>query len=315
MSKNILVAGGAGFIGSHLCKELLKQKHSVFCVDNLLTGQLSNIKDLQKNSNFEFIKGNILDPKTIKKISAYKFKQIYHLASPASLIFITKYQADTALVNSIGTKNLLDLAVKNKAKFLFTSSSEVYGDPLKHPQKENYWGNVNPVGPRSSYDESKRFGEALCIAYRNEFGVETRIVRLFNTYGPNSNKNDSRIVPSFINQALNNNNITVHGTGTQTRSFCYVTDTVAGIIKTMESSDTMPFNIGNSAEYKIIDVAKLILKLTDSKSKIIYTPRPVDDPSLRKPDVTKAIKILKWKPKIDFTQGLKETIKYFKNND
>lgn len=314
MSKNILVAGGAGFIGSHLCKELLKQ-NSVICVDNLLTGQLSNIHSLQKNKNFKFIKGNILDPKIIKKLSAFKFSRIYHLASPASLIFITRYQSETALVNSLGTKNLLDIAVKQKARLLFTSSSEVYGDPLKHPQKENYWGNVNPVGPRSSYDESKRFGEALCIAYSNDFDIQARIVRLFNTYGPNSNKNDSRIIPTFINQALSNKNITVHGKGTQTRSFCFVADTVDGIIRTMESSDSMPFNIGNPAEYTIINVARLIIKLTGSKSKIIYTPRPQDDPSLRKPDISKARKILKWNPDVDFETGLRETINYFKKND
>lgn len=312
MSKTILVSGGAGFIPSHLCKHLIEEGNHVLCIDNFSTGSKRNIEQFFQNKNFEFTQGDIRDKNLIDKFSHFSINQIYHLASPASVTHIVKHPIEAATVNSIGTYNLLELAMKKNAKLLFASSSETYGDPKEHPQKESYRGNVSPVGVRSGYDEGKRFGEALCMAYYREKGVDIKIVRIFNTYGPNSSPQDSRIVPTFITQALNNQPLTVHGDGKQTRSFCYVGDMVLGFIKMMESDQTGPINLGNPVEYEVIDVAKKIIKATNSKSEIKFTKRPIDDPQVRKPDITLAKEKLNWEPAVSFDEGLISTIEYFK---
>lgn len=312
MRKTILVTGGAGFIGSHLSKSLLENDDKVICVDNLTTGNQENIKLLLQDKNFEFILGDVSDNSFVINLNRYSINQIYHFASPASVTYITKHPVEAALANSVGTKNLLDIALNKKARLLFASSSEAYGDPKEHPQKESYWGNVNSVGIRSGYDEGKRFGEALCMAYKREKKLNVKIVRIFNTYGPNSSVDDSRVIPSFIVSALRNNPLPVHGDGTQTRSFCYVSDMVSGFIKMMESFETGPINIGNPDEYKIIDIAKKIISATGSKSEIKFVLRPKDDPSVRKPDISLAKAKLNWSPVIPFDKGLEKTITYFK---
>jgi len=312
MSKVILVAGGSGFIGSNLCTLLLKNGNKVICVDNLRTGNKRNIKLLLSNQNFIFIQDDICSNKITTNFKNKKIDQIYHLASPASVTYVTQHPVEVALTNSVGTKNLLELAHLKKARTLFASSSEVYGDPQKHPQKESYWGNVNPVGVRSGYDEGKRFGEALCMAYQREFGLPICIARIFNTYGPNSSATDTRVIPRFITQALKNEELTVYGDGLQTRSFCYVSDMILGLEKVMESADCGPFNIGNPEEYQIKKVAKIILNLTRSKTKIKFTKRPEDDPSARKPDISNARQKLNWSPDISFQDGLMYTIQYFR---
>ena len=304
---NILLAGGAGFLGSHF---LLEKGHSVYCIDNFITGKTENIKHLLNNKKFKFKKTDITKKFSIKE----KFDCVINFASIASPIFYDKYKIETLLVGSYGTYNLLELARKNKAKFLFTSTSEVYGDPACNPQEETYWGNVNPIGKRSMYDESKRFSEALIMNYHRVYGLDTKMVRIFNTYGPRMNMNDGRVVPQFINQALNNKPITVFGKGTQTRSLCYVSDLIAGIYKLLMSKEHTPVNIGNPHELTVKDIAKTIIKLTNSKSKIIYKPLPEDDPKRRRPDISKAKKILKWEPKVDLNQGLLKTIDYFKRS-
>ena len=307
---NVLLAGGAGFLGSHFCDLLLEKGHSVFCIDNLITGKKGNIKHLLNNKKFKFKKIDITKNFSIKE----KFDAVINFASIASPIFYYKYKIETLLVGSHGTYNLLELARKNKAKFLITSTSEVYGDPLINPQIETYWGNVNPIGKRSMYDESKRFSEALVMNYHRVYGTDTKIVRIFNTYGPRMNADDGRVVPQFINQALNNKPITVFGKGTQTRSLCYVSDLLSGIYKLLMSKENTPVNIGNPNEMTVKDIAKAIIKLTNSKSKIVYKPLPEDDPKKRRPDISKAKKILKWQPKIDLNQGLLKTIDYFKRS-
>ncbi len=307
---NILLAGGAGFLGSHFCDFLLEKGHSVYCIDNFITGKKENIKHLLNNKKFKFKKTDITKKFSIKE----KFDCVINFASIASPVFYDKYKIETLLVGSYGTYNLLELARKNKAKFLFTSTSEVYGDPACNPQKESYWGNVNPIGKRSMYDESKRFSEALIMNYHRVYGLDTKMVRIFNTYGPRMNMNDGRVVPQFINQALNNKPITVFGKGTQTRSLCYVSDLIAGIYKLLMSKEHTPVNIGNPHELTVKDIAKTIIKLTNSKSKIIYKPLPEDDPKKRRPDISKAKKILKWEPKVDLNQGLLKTIDYFKRS-
>jgi len=312
MSKVILVAGGSGFIGSNLCTLLLKNGNKVICIDNLHTGNKRNIKRLLSKRNFTFIYDDIRSDKITTNFKEEQIDQIYHLASPASVIYVTQYPVETALTNSLGTKNLLELALLKKARILFASSSEVYGDPQKHPQKESYWGNVNPIGIRSGYDEGKRFGEALCMAYQREFGLSIRIARIFNTYGPNSSATDTRVIPRFITQALKNEELTVYGDGSQTRSFCYVSDMILGLEKVMESADSGPFNIGNPEEYQIKKVAKIILNLTRSKTKIKFTKRPEDDPSMRKPDISNTQQKLNWSPSVSFEDGLMNTIQYFK---
>lgn len=307
---NILLAGGAGFLGSHFCDFLLEKGHSVYCIDNFITGKKENIKHLLNNKKFKFKKTDITKKFSIKE----KFDCVINFASIASPVFYDKYKIETLLVGSYGTYNLLELARKNKAKFLFTSTSEVYGDPACNPQEETYWGNVNPIGKRSMYDESKRFSEALIMNYHRVYGLDTKMVRIFNTYGPRMNMNDGRVVPQFINQALNNKPITVFGKGTQTRSLCYVSDLIAGIYKLLMSKEHTPVNIGNPHELTVKDIAKTIIKLTNSKSKIIYKPLPEDDPKKRRPDISKAKKILKWEPKVDLNQGLLKTIDYFKRS-
>jgi dTDP-glucose 4,6-dehydratase len=308
---NVLVAGGAGFIGSHLVEELLKKDYFVIAVDNLLTGKKENISEFEKNKNFEFIKTDIIKPFKINK----KIDYIFHFASPASPIDYQENPMETLLVNSVGTKNLLDIAVKNKALFLFASTSEVYGDPLEHPQKETYWGNVNPNGKRSCYDEAKRFGESLVTVYQRKFKLSTKIIRIFNTYGPKMQKDDGRVVSNFVNQAIENKDLTIYGNGSQTRSFCFVDDLVRGIMLTMfsEKTNNGVFNLGNPEEISIKEIATMLIKETKSNSKIICESLPEDDPKKRKPDISKIKEIIDWEPKIGLKEGLSKTIEYFRS--
>lgn len=309
--KKILVTGGAGFIGSHLCKKLLDSGEFVICLDNLSTGNEKNISEFSENKNFSFIQADTRQS-DLSRLLPGDIVEIYDLASPASVTYIMDHPIEAATANSMGTKNLLDIAKANQVKFLFASSSEAYGDPKEHPQKESYQGNVNSVGVRSGYDEGKRFGEALCMAYHREFGVDVKITRIFNTYGPNSSPQDSRVIPRFITQALRNKSLTVHGDGEQTRSLCYVTDMVLGLIKMMESCEVGPINLGNPEELKIIDIAKTVIEATKSSSKITFTKRPQDDPSVRKPDIELAKEKLNWLPKVPLDTGLELTIDYFR---
>lgn len=304
-----IVTGGAGFIGSHLCERLLKEGHDVICVDNLGSGRIENIKHLLKNPKFRFIKHNVIEP---LQLIEGKVDWIFHLASRASPKDYQEYPVETALANSVGTNRMIELALDKNAKILFTSTSEAYGEPKEHPQKESYWGNVNPVGIRSCYDESKRFGEALLMAYHREYNVDVKIVRIFNTYGPRMRVDDGRVIPNFITQALKNKPITIYGDGKQTRSFCYVDDMVEGIIRMMKSNETGPKNLGNPKEFTVLETAMLIKKLTKSKSEIKFLPLPQDDPTKRQPDISKARQLLGWEPKVDFETGLKRTIDYFK---
>lgn len=311
--KVIAVAGGAGFIGSNLCKTLLKYENEIICIDNISTGSEKNIKTLLLDNKLTFVNEDVSKPNFDQIFKEKHIDEIYHLASPASVTYITDHPIQAAIANSVGTRNLLELAYRQRAKILFASSSESYGDPKEHPQKESYWGNVNPVGVRSGYDEGKRFGEAFCMAYYRQKNVDVRIVRIFNTYGVNSSLEDTRVVPQFIRQALSGKDITVHGDGTQTRSMCYVSDLVDGLIKSMESQEVGPVNLGNPDEIKIIDLAKKILDMTSSKSKITFVQRPKDDPSVRCPDITKAQDKLSWKPTVSLEDGLEKTIAYFKS--
>jgi len=312
----ILITGGAGFIGSHLTKKLLEEGHFVIVVDNLLTGDIENIKAFFDKKNFLFLKADVtFSLKNIPKIDA-----IFHLASPASPndkspLSYHNLSLETMLVNSLGTLELLKLSKKFEAKFLFASSSEIYGDPLIHPQKEDYFGNVNPIGPRAVYDEAKRFGETLTSYFVRKKNVDGRIARIFNTYGPNMRVDDKRMVVNFITQALTNQPITIFGDGSQTRSLCYVEDLVEGLIKLMFEKNTKGevVNLGNTNEYTVLEYAKIIKKLTSSESKIVFEePLPQDDPKKRKPDIEKAKKILGWQPKTSLEEGLKKTIDYFK---
>ncbi|PIW67285.1 MAG: NAD-dependent dehydratase [Candidatus Omnitrophica bacterium CG12_big_fil_rev_8_21_14_0_65_42_8] len=306
--KTVLITGGAGFLGSHLCDRFLKEYYKVICMDNLITGNLANITHLEKNSDFKFIKHNVSEHIDLKD----EVDIILHFASPASPIDYLMYPIPTLKVGSLGTHNALGVAKAKNAKFLLASTSEVYGDPKINPQPESYYGNVNCVGPRGVYDEAKRFAEAITMAYHKAHGLDTRIVRIFNTFGPRMRKNDGRVIPNFITQALKNEPITVYGKGGQTRSLCFVTDLIEGIFRLSQSDIHDPVNIGNPHELKIIDLAKLIIKLTKSKSKIIYNPLPEGDPKVRRPDITRAEKLLKWQPKVDLEKGLKETIDWFK---
>lgn len=309
----IIITGGAGFIGSHLCKELLKQKNQVICIDNLITGNLKNINGLRKNKNFTFIKYNIckkFSSKLKKKIG--KIDWIMDLACPASPIDFPKYPFEIMDVCYIGTKNLLELAKENNAKFLQTSTSEVYGDPKEHPQKEVYWGNANCYGPRSCYDEGKRVAEALIYNYKQKYKLDTKIIRIFNTYGPNMRPDDGRVVSNFIVQAIKNEPITVYGNGKQTRSFCYISDMIEGIIKMIKSKEEGPINIGNPKEFKIIDLAKIVKKMTKSNSQIIYKNLPQDDPKLRCPNISLAKNKLKWSPKVNLEEGINKSLNYFR---
>ena len=301
--KNILITGGAGFIGSHLCKALIDLGHNVICLDNLYTGSKKNISNLIDNPNFEFINHDIVKPYYRKNID-----EIYNLACPASPKHYQYNPIKTVKTCTIGVINMLGLARKNNAKILQASTSEVYGDPEIHPQTENYYGNVNTIGYRSCYDEGKRCAETLFMDYKREHDLNIRIVRIFNTYGPNMTKNDGRVVSNFILQALNNENITIYGDGTQTRSFSYVEDTVAGIISLMNSTEYDVFNIGNPNEMTVGQLAEKIIKLTDSTSEIKYLELPNDDPKQRKPDITKAKTKLNWEPKVNLDEGLAKTI-------
>ncbi len=304
----IVITGGAGFIGSHLCDYFIKKGHYVVCIDNLITGNLKNIEHLFGNDKFLFIKHDVTNFIHVPG----KVDAVLHFASPASPEDYLKYPIQTLKVGALGTHKALGLAKEKKAIFMLASTSEVYGDPLVSPQSEAYWGNVNPVGPRGVYDEAKRFAEAMTMAYHRYHKIPVRIVRIFNTYGPRMRLNDGRVVPNFIYQALNNKPITVYGDGTQTRSFCYISDLVEGIYKLLLSNVQEPINLGNPQEMRIIDFAYLIKKLTGSKSKIIFKPLPQDDPRQRKPDITKAKKLLNWQPKVSLEEGLKLTIEYFK---
>ena len=309
----VLVTGGAGFIGSHLCKKLVEDGFSVICVDNLITGSEKNIEELKQNSNFQFVKADIIQP--FDQLIIQPINYVFHLASPASPIDYQNHPEETLLANSIGTLNVLNLAKKGNAKFLMASTSEVYGDPKESPQKETYWGNVNSFGPRSNYDESKRFAESATYVFLHKYNVDARIVRIFNTYGPNMQVNDGRVVSNFINQGLSNEAITIYGDGTQTRSFCYVDDLVDGLCKAMftESTKGEVFNLGNPEEYSMNDLANKIKEMTNSSSEIIYKDLPQDDPKQRRPDIEKAQTVLNWKPVVSVTEGLQKTIDYYRS--
>lgn len=303
-----VVTGGAGFLGSHLCDKLIQNGHKVICLDNLITGSLDNISHLFGNENFKFIKYDVTEFIYVEG----KVDNILHFASPASPIDYLKYPIQTLKVGSLGTHKALGLAKAKKAKFLLASTSEVYGDPEIHPQPESYWGNVNPIGPRGVYDEAKRFAEAMTMAYHRYHGVDTRIVRIFNTYGPRMRLDDGRVLPTFISQALKGEDLTVFGDGSQTRSFCYVDDLIEGIFRLLNVDYHEPVNIGNPDEITILEFAQEVLKFTNSKSKITFKELPVDDPKIRQPDITLAKKLLGWEPKVSRSEGIKITLEYFK---
>jgi dTDP-glucose 4,6-dehydratase len=309
--KTILITGCAGFIGSHLTDYFLNNKYKVIGIDNLITGLKSNIQIHLTNNNFNFFEHDICNYLDIED----KIDYILHFASPASPKHYLKYPIETLKTGSIGTENVLNLALKNKATVLVASTSEIYGDPLQHPQTESYFGNVNPVGPRAVYDEAKRYLEAITTAYSNKKQLDVRIVRIFNTYGPRMRKDDGRVIPNFINQALNNENFTVFGDGTQTRSFCYIDDLIIGIDNLLKSKYKYPINIGNSNEISINQLLKLIKSLVTTKSKVIFSKFPQNDPKVRKPDISLAKKILDWEPKTSLFDGLIKTIDYFSKNE
>ncbi len=306
--KVVLITGGAGFIGSHMCEKLLAHNYAVICLDNFVTGCLENIKLLLKHKDFRFEKCNV---------SSYihipgKIDYVLHCASLASPKDYLDFPIQTLKVGSLGTHNALGLAKQKKSSFLLFSTSEVYGDPLVHPQNESYWGHVNPVGVRGCYDESKRFAEAITMAYQRVHKLDTKIVRIFNTYGPKMRHNDGRVVPNFIFSAIENKPLTVYGKGQQTRSFCYIDDLLEGLLRLMLSKINEPVNLGNSNEFTIMQLAKLVLKITGSKSKIVYRQLPVDDPRQRQPDISKARKLLSWEPAICLQEGLERTISWFR---
>ncbi len=309
MEKRVLITGAAGFLGSHLCDRFIKEGYSVIAMDNLITGDLKNIEHLFKLKEFEFYHHDVSKFIHIPG----KLDYILHFASPASPIDYLKIPIQTLKVGSLGTHNCLGLAKAKKARILVASTSEVYGDPLIHPQTEEYWGNVNPVGPRGVYDEAKRFQEAITMAYHTFHQLETRIIRIFNTYGPRMRLNDGRALPAFIGQALRGEDLTVFGDGSQTRSFCYVDDLVEGIYRLLMSDYSMPVNIGNPDEISLKDFAEEIIRLTGTTQKIVYKPLPTDDPKQRQPDITKAKDILGWAPKVSRAEGLKATYEYFKS--
>lgn len=304
--KNILVTGGAGFIGSHLCGKLLEQGNHIICLDNFFTGSRKNVEHLLDNREFELIRHDIVEPIILE------VDEIYNLACPASPIHYQFNAIKTVKTNVLGVTNMLDLADSTKARILQASTSEVYGDPIVHPQREDYWGNVNPIGVRSCYDEGKRVAETLMMDYHRQHNVDIRIIRIFNTYGPRMAENDGRVVSNFIVQALKNQDITIYGDGTQTRSFCYVDDLVRGMIALMGTEDFIgPVNVGNDGEYTILELAKMIIELTNSNSKIVFKPLPSDDPCQRKPDLTLAREKLNYEPTVHVKDGLLKTIEYF----
>jgi dTDP-glucose 4,6-dehydratase len=304
-----VVTGGAGFLGSHLCDFLLAKGHSVVCIDNLITGNVGNIAHLAGNDSFHFIKHDVTEYLYL----AGRVDFVFHFASPASPIDYLELPIQTLKVGALGTHKALGLATAKKATFLLASTSEVYGDPLVHPQKETYWGNVNPVGPRGVYDEAKRFAEAMTMAYRRTHGVNAKIARIFNTYGPRMRAHDGRAVPAFINQALRGEPLTVFGTGQQTRSFCYVSDLMEGIYALAASAEPGPINLGNPAEMTLLELAGKVIELTGSRSQVVFRPLPVDDPQVRQPDITLAREKLGWEPKVPLEQGLAAVIAYFKS--
>lgn len=307
MKPRALVTGGAGFLGSHLCDALLSEGYSVIAVDNLLTGRMSNIEHLRREGNFEFQQLDINRP-----FDCGEVQYVFHFASPASPVDYMVHGIETLKVGSIGTLHALEIAQKYRAKYLVSSTSECYGDPLEHPQKETYWGNVNSIGPRSVYDEAKRFTEAMTMAFHRYHAVDTRIVRIFNTYGPRMQLNDGRVIPNFMKQALLGEDLTVYGDGSQTRSFCYVSDEIEGFLRLAESSEHFPVNLGNPDEFTILECARRVISITESKSQIRYNQLPQDDPKQRKPDITKAKSLLKWEPKIDLDTGLRLSLDYFR---
>jgi dTDP-glucose 4,6-dehydratase len=307
MKMRVLVTGGAGFLGSHLCDALIAEGHSVMAVDNLLTGRARNLDHLRNESRFEFRQVDVTEAFDVGKVD-----YVFHFASPASPVDYMVHGIPTLKVGSAGTFNALEVARHHGATFFMASTSECYGDPLEHPQKETYWGNVNPVGPRSVYDEAKRFSEAATAAYRRYFKLDVRMVRIFNTYGPRMQLNDGRVIPNFMGQALRGENLTVYGNGSQTRSFCYVSDEIDGIMRLARSSEQDPVNVGNPDEFTILECANQVLAVTGSKSKITFETLPQDDPRQRRPDITKARTLLGWEPKIDLKTGLELSLDYFR---
>ncbi|HEY7189750.1 MAG TPA: UDP-glucuronic acid decarboxylase family protein [Vicinamibacterales bacterium] len=303
----VVVTGAAGFIGSHLSEALLDRGHSVVGIDNLVTGDMANIAHL-RSRKFEFIRHDVTRHIDVEG----PVDAVLHWASPASPIDYLELPIQTLKVGSLGTHNALGLAKAKGARFVLASTSEIYGDPLEHPQKETYWGNVNPIGPRGVYDEAKRFAEAITLAYHRAHGVDTKIVRIFNTYGPRMRLRDGRAVPAFMSQALRNEDVTIFGDGAQTRSFCYVSDLVDGILRLLESSTNEPVNIGNPHEITIEEIARTIMRLVGSTSRVVYRPLPVDDPKQRRPDITRARTLLSWEPKVMLEEGLLKTVEYFR---
>ena len=306
-----LVAGGAGFIGSHLCDYLLARDFEVLCLDNLVTGSKRNVRHQIDRSGFQFQQADVTKPPRVPG----RVDVVFNLASPASPKHYLAMPLETLAVGSAGTRRLLELALRKKAVFVQASTSEVYGDPLLHPQRESYWGNVNPVGPRSVYDEAKRFGEALVMAYHREHGLRTRIARIFNTYGPRMKLDDGRIVPTLVHQALTGEPLTVFGTGRQTRSFCYVSDMVDGLYRLAACTSPLPINLGNPHEFTILRFAQVVKKLTRSRSPVRFEPLPEDDPKRRKPDIRRARKLLEWRPKVKLEEGLARTITWFRSQE
>lgn len=307
VQRRVLITGGAGFIGSHLCDRLIREGFRVICIDNLITGQLKNIEHLLKDKNFSFVNFDVTKPIKIRGRIDY----ILHFASPASPKDYLKFPIQTLKAGSLGTYNTLGLAKEKRTKYMLASTSQIYGDPLVHPQKEEYYGNVNCVGLRGCYDEAKRFSEAITTAYHRIHKIDIRIVRIFNCYGPRMRLNDGRAIPDFIFQVLNNRSVTVYGDGKQTRSFCYIDDMVEGILRLMNSKVNTPINLGNPQEVRIQELAKIIISLTSAKSKIVFRPLPKDDPKQRQPDISKARRIIGWQPKVSLVEGLKKTIEWF----
>ena len=305
---HVLITGAAGFLGSHLTDALLAAGHSVLGVDNFCTGSLKNIEHLRHEARFEFLEQDICQP-----FNPGRVDYVFNFASPASPVDYSRLGIETLMAGSMGTRNALDIAKKYGAKFLHASTSECYGDPEVHPQTEDYWGRVNPIGPRSVYDEAKRFSEALVMAYHRYNKVDTRLVRIFNTYGPRLQKSDGRVISNFMMQALRGEDLTIYGEGDQTRSFCYVSDEIEGILGLSRSNEHLPTNVGNPVEWTILECAKVVLRVTGSTSKIVYCPLPQDDPLQRQPDISKAKRLFGWEPKIDLETGLKLSMDYFRN--
>ncbi len=304
-----LVTGGAGFLGSHLCDALLQEGHEVICMDNLITGSMDNLVHIDSD-RFHFMRHDVTRRIDMKG----PIDNVFHFASPASPVDYLEFSIQTMKVGSLGTHNALGVAKNKQARFMIASTSEIYGDPLEHPQKETYWGNVNTIGPRGVYDEAKRFSEAITMAYHRAHGIDTRIIRIFNTYGPRMRIKDGRAIPNFMFQALTGQDLTVYGDGSQTRSFCYVSDLIDGIVRLMRSGHHDPVNLGNPVEISLLEMAEKILQVTGSKSKIIFKPLPEDDPKVRQPDITQARNLLGWEPRVDLEEGLQATLDYFRTS-